>query len=73
MAIAVRRVSADLAGPRDTARMSGTADWPCFSRRRRDSSIESSSKGFMDILTPDVSTAVLAELRRGLTCVSLKH
>ena len=65
-------MSTDLAGPRDTARISGTVDSPCFSRRRRDSSIESSSKGFIDILTPEVSTAVLAELRRGLTCSLLE-
>jgi hypothetical protein len=39
-----------------------------FSRIRTDSSIESSSKGFMLCFTPAVSTAVWALFTRGLTC-----
>ena len=38
------------------------------SRMRTAASMESSSKGFMECLTPWVSTAVRALLTRGLTC-----
>lgn len=67
MAIAVRSVSCALGGPAEKARMSGTVEMLWRSRRRMDSSRESSSKGFMDILTPAVSTAVCAAFTRGLT------
>lgn len=62
-------MSIDLGGPAVNATISSTPDGcDFFSRMRTDSSIESSSKGFMECLTPAVSTAVCVLLTRGLTC-----
>ena len=63
----MRRTSADLAGPALKARMSLT-ETVFFSRIRTASSMESSSKGFMECLTPAVSTPMRALLTRGFIC-----
>ena len=65
--MAVRNTSTHFAGPAESASMSSTGGF-LRSRICTVASMESSSKGFMECLTPWVSTAVRALLTRGLTC-----
>ena len=65
--MAVRKTSTHFAGPAERASMSSTGRF-LRSRIWTAASMESSSKGFMECLTPWVSTAVRALFTRGLTC-----